>query len=133
MTPSPPPALPTREELLPCPFCGTENPHHYVSQFEHSHVNCGCCGALTSGHGVRAAYLAVKKWNSRTLLAVDKAREAVISAALYWKNSDIYVHPYLDRHAAITEAEQLLLIALQRYEASQGYSSPASSKIPVQL
>ena len=62
-------------ELKPCPFCGNEHPEliHVTWATPNSYlVRCRCCGATSSGDGVRNGYhsfysmtQAINSWNMR--------------------------------------------------------------------
>jgi hypothetical protein len=83
----------TSKELLPCPFCGSDNVHHTIDKAddEYEFVMCNDCGACISGAG------SIEAWNMRSNTAEmkmnpdwDKAPEWAqywaqnANGALYW-------------------------------------------------
>ena len=45
--------------------------------------------------------------------------QAVVDAAIRWRNSDVYVHPILDRSAAVKIGVADLCDAINKYDACQ--------------
>ena len=81
----------TIRSALKCPH-GTDSPD-----------NCDCAGATEAIKALERVALG----------------QAVVDAAIRWRNSDVYVHPILDRSAAVKIGVADLCDAINKYDACQ--------------